>query len=176
MAASPFPNTLGLPGSEVFGFLAGACVMRRNAFVEVGGYHPRLFLGGEEWLVAVDLMTAGWHMGYAPDVVVHHHPSATRDTPGRRRLLMRNALWCALLRRPLKSALTATAHELRASASRREAFAASIAAISGLPWVLRDRRVVPERVERALAMREALDAASAKCNAPDPSESLLRGL
>ena len=82
MAASPFPNTLGVRGSELVGLLGGACMMRRAAFLEAGGYHPRLFLGREEALLAVDLLTAGWHMAYIPGVVVHHHPSRLRDIRG----------------------------------------------------------------------------------------------
>ena len=45
MAGSPFQNTLGVPGSEVVGFLAGACMMRRDAFVAAGGYDARFFIG-----------------------------------------------------------------------------------------------------------------------------------
>jgi GT2 family glycosyltransferase len=81
MATSPFANSLGVPGSELLGLLGGACMMRRAAFLDAGGHHPRLSLGREESLLAVDLMTRGWHMAYLPAAVVCHHPSRLRDIP-----------------------------------------------------------------------------------------------
>lgn len=155
MAASPLPNDLGIPGATaVAGFLAGACVMRRQAFLAVGGYEPRFFIGGEERLVAIDLLAAGWQLAYVPELVVHHHPSALRDAAGRRRLLLRNALWCAWLRRPLAGAWRETLRRLREAAHEPECLAGLAAALRGLPWVLRNRRVVPARVERALRLVE----------------------
>nr|MBA2689314.1 glycosyltransferase family 2 protein [Burkholderiales bacterium] len=59
MAASPLPSA-GLPGRAVLGFMAGACVCRKAAFLNVGGYQPRFFIGGEEALLALDLATCGW--------------------------------------------------------------------------------------------------------------------
>jgi len=100
MATSPLENTLGIPGTIVLGFMAGACMMRRDAFIAAGGYQPRFFIGAEEMLLAMDLMSAGWAMGYLPQIVVHHHPSSLRDVASRRRLILRNGLWCAWLRRP----------------------------------------------------------------------------
>ena len=155
MSASPFANTAGVPGTAVLGFLAGACMMRRAAFLQAGGYHPRFFLGAEEALLAIDLMAAGWHMAYAPEVLVRHHPSRLRDVAQRRRLLLRNALWCAWLRRPWRSALAETARRLREA--RRAGLLASTAcaALGGVAWIARERRVIPARVEGAL---RALDA------------------
>jgi hypothetical protein len=51
MSASPLPRE-GLPGPALVGYMAGACVFRASVFREVGGYEPRLFIGGEEELVA----------------------------------------------------------------------------------------------------------------------------
>src|SRR5262249_15786903 len=53
MAASPLRSS-GLPGPALLGFMAGACVMRTAAYRAVGGYERRLFLGAEEWLMALD--------------------------------------------------------------------------------------------------------------------------
>jgi GT2 family glycosyltransferase len=105
MARSPLPRIAGLPGIPILGFLAGASIVRRSAFLDAGGFEPRLFLGGEEALLAVDLAAAGWRMAYVADLVAHHHPSHVRDVRARRRLLVRNALWLAWLRRPLPAAL-----------------------------------------------------------------------
>jgi glycosyltransferase involved in cell wall biosynthesis len=65
MASSPLPSHAGFPGMAILGFLAGASVIRRAAFLEVGGFEPRFFIGGEETLVAWDLAAAGWQMDAA---------------------------------------------------------------------------------------------------------------
>lgn len=158
MAASPFANTLGVPGSELLGLLGGACMMRRAAFVDAGGYHPRLFLGREEGLLAIDLMTRGWRMAYVPAAVVCHHPSRLRDISGRRRLMVRNALWLAWLRRPAASALRATRTWWTESRRDRSLLPDALAALRGLPWVFSERRVVPVYVEEALRTLEAFYA------------------
>lgn len=159
MAASPLAAIPGLEGiTVVAGFLAGACVMRREAFMAVGGYEPRLFLGGEERLLGLDLMAAGWHLGYASDLVIHHYPSQLRDTGARRRLLLRNALWCAWLRRPWPGAMRETFARLRAAAGEPGFAKALAGALHGVPWVIRQRRVIPEHVEAKLQRVERHEA------------------
>lgn len=150
MQASPLPNDIGFPGTLLLGFMAGACMMRRRAFLDAGGYHPRLFLGREERLLAIDFMAAGWHMAYAPSVCIHHHPSALRDVSRRRRMLLRNGLWCAWLRRPLAGAWTETLSLMKEAWRDPNAGLGAVEALSALPWVLRNRHVVPPHVERAL--------------------------
>src|SRR5262249_12026767 len=113
MAASPLVYPSQLPGPVLLGFLAGASLVRRSAFLEVGGFDPRFFLGGEESLVAFDLATAGWVIIYVDSITIHHHPSAQRDVVAPQRLLHRNALWLAWLRRPFPSALSQTARLAR---------------------------------------------------------------
>jgi GT2 family glycosyltransferase len=157
MAASPFRNTLGVRGSEVLGFLAGACMVRRAAFVAAGGYDARLFLGREEALLAMEWLAAGWRMAYLPEAIVCHHPSRARDARGRRRLIARNALWCAWLRRPAADAWRETRRWLAASRADGEAMATALAALRGLPWVLRERRVAPPHVVDALRILDAFD-------------------
>lgn len=157
MAASPFPNTLGVRGSVVFGFLAGACMVRRAPFVAAGGYDARLFLGREEALLAMDWLAAGWRMAYLPEAIVCHHPSPARDVRRRRRLIARNALWCAWLRRPAADAWRETRRWLAASRVDDDATATALAALRGLPWVLRARRVAPPHVVAALRTLDAFD-------------------
>jgi GT2 family glycosyltransferase len=154
MEQTPFHHAPGVPGSRVFGFLAGACTMRRDAFLAAGGYHRRLFLGGEEDLLAIDLLAAGWQMAYMRDVVVHHHPSPVRNAGARRRLIARNALWCAWMRRPWPSALADTWKQLRRARRDGALVWTAASALAGLPWVLSERRVVSEFVESALRERE----------------------
>src|SRR5581483_12008916 len=101
MAISPLSATPGLPGRPILGFLCAASMVRRAAFLAAGGFEPRFFLGGEEELLALDLAAAGWALAYIDDIVVHHHPSPRRDAGRRAHLLLRNALWCAWMRRRL---------------------------------------------------------------------------
>jgi GT2 family glycosyltransferase len=154
MAASPLSTPVGLRGDAaihaILGFLAGASMVRRAAFLDAGGFEPRLFIGGEEHLLAIDLATRGWSMLYCPDVVVHHHPSPMRDAAARRRLCLRNALWSTWLRRHAGVAVARTVRLLAAHARDPGALPALWDAAAGAGWVLTHRRVVPWRVEAAL--------------------------
>lgn len=146
MAHSPLPAA-GLPGRALIGFMAGAVVMRTEAYRAVGGYEPRLFIGCEERLLGLDLLTAGWQMAYVPQVVVHHHPSPERDAHARRWLHARNRLWIAWMRLPPDSAWHETVDALREASAAGVLWATASRALLGLPWVLRHRRVVPPAVE-----------------------------
>lgn len=100
MASSPLPSS-GLPGPRLLGFLAGACVFRRSAFLEAGGYERRLFLGAEEKLLAYDLAARGWAIAYLGALTACHYPSLSRERARRAAVLARNELWIAWLRRSL---------------------------------------------------------------------------
>jgi len=151
---SPVPGPDWLPGPALLGVMAGLSTFRLTAFREVGGFCPRLWLGGEEELLALDLAAHGWWMCWAEDVVIHHAPSRSRDARRRRQLGIRNTLWTLLLRRPWRSVW----RRIRAvldSAPRDAATAAAVAeALTGLPWALRHRRVVPQHVEAGLVLLE----------------------
>jgi GT2 family glycosyltransferase len=151
---SPVPGPAWLPGPALLGVLAGASMFRVAAFREVGGFSPRLWLGGEEELLAIDLAARGWWMCWVPEVVVHHYPSSCRDPRRRRQLGIRNTLWTAWLRRPLRSALRRTGTLLRSIPRDRASVAAVAEALAGLGWVLRERRVVPPMVEQGLRLLE----------------------
>ena len=150
MAHSPLGRAADLPGPSVLGFIACGAVVRRSAFLEVGGFHARLGVGGEEELLAVDLAARGWGLAYVEEVVAYHHPSPSRDPSGRRRVQVRNALWSAWLRRPLGGAARQTVH-LAARAMRQPgAWSGILLALLGLPWVLRERHPVHPELEAAL--------------------------
>ena len=151
---SPVPGPAWLPGPALLGVLAGASMFRLTAFREVGGFSPRLWLGGEEELLALDLAARGWWMCWAPDVVVEHAPSTCRDPRRRRQLGIRNTLWTAWLRRPLPSALRRTGTLLRSVPPDWASVVAVAEALAGLAWVLRERRVIPPKVERGLRLLE----------------------
>ena len=150
MARSPLPPAADLPGPSVLGFIACGAVVRRAAFLEVGGFDVRLGVGGEEELLSVDLAARGWGLAYVEEVVAHHHPSPSRDPSARRRVQVRNALWSAWLRRRLGGAARQTAHLAALAVHQPGAWSGMLLALVGLPWVLRERRPVPRELEAEL--------------------------
>jgi GT2 family glycosyltransferase len=160
LAQSPLPGRPGLPGPVLLSIMAGASVLRADAFRAVGGFSPRLFLGGEEELLCADLVSRGHWLCYLPGATIHHQASTLRD-PARRRLLgIRNTLWFTWLRRPAGPALRRTA-ELAGTVPRDATSAAAFgAALRGLPWVLRERRPVPPAVEAWIQLLDAPRRAS----------------
>jgi hypothetical protein len=126
--ASPLPRPDGVPGPCLAGFVACAAAVRREAFLEAGGFDQRL------------------------GVVAHHHPSKVRSRTVRRSNLTRNALWSVWLRRPALRALEASCRlgwaALRDPPERR----GLAAAVAGAGWVTRQRRVVGPEVEAQLSL------------------------
>ncbi|CAM5427520.1 glycosyltransferase [Streptomyces canus] len=154
LAASPLSREADLPGRPVLGFLACASVVRRAAYLGAGGYHPLLFFGGEETLLAYDLMARGWGVTYEPSLTARHHPEpGGRD--GRSYLLRRNEVLTLWLRRPLPVALRATAR-LTAAATAGEPGArrALREVVVRLPAALARRRPLPPHVEAATRLLE----------------------
>jgi GT2 family glycosyltransferase len=148
---SPVPGPAWLPGPALGSFLAGASVVRRDAFKEAGGFSERLWLGGEEELLATDLLTAGWELCYLAELTVHHQASPLRDAHLRRRHGIRNTLWFTWLRRPWPAALRRTAHLARTLPRDRVTALGVSDALRGLPWVLAERRPRPPAVEARLS-------------------------
>lgn len=171
MEASPLVTEAGMPGRPLLGFLAGASVVRREAFLECGGFSERLFLGGEEQWVAADLASRGWWLCYVPELVVHHHPSPVREAARRRWHEVRNALWFAWLRRPRSSAASRTLWLAR-NKPFSDLWRGSFAALVGLPKVWNLRRVVPPDVEAGLQRLDAMDAESKTEAAANPVKPL----
>jgi len=156
MAASPLPRG-GLPGPRILGFLACAVVVRRAAFLEVGGYSKMLGIGGEERLLAADLAAAGWAAVYLEEMVAYHHPSPIRQTVRRRCLLARNEALFAWLRRPARRALVTTGSLARRAWRDPVAARAIVALLLALPRALMQRRALPPQIEAQLRVLEAGD-------------------
>jgi glycosyltransferase involved in cell wall biosynthesis len=142
----------GLPvtdaGPAVLGFLACGAVVRRSAFLGVGGFHRLLAVGGEEEQLALDLRAAGWSLVHVPAVVAHHGPDHHDGGRGERAARMAgNHVLVRWMRRPLHVAAAATvvtgARAVRDAPSRR----ALLRAVRALPAALADRRRIPRPVE-----------------------------
>ena len=155
MARSPLPAGLPLPGFPVLGFVACGAVIRRDAYLAAGGFHPRFQVGGEEQLLAIDLAERGWALRYCDDVIALHHPSPARDRAARQRCVIRNALWTAWLRRPVRSAAAATRRAVLQAWRDPGARGGVGEALGGWHWTLRERRVVSPTLDRQLRLLEA---------------------
>ena len=165
MAAAPLGTDPDLPGPSVLGFLACAAVVRREPFLTVGGFEPKLHVYGEEALLAMDLASAGWGLAYVPSLVVRHLPEAAgRDQRARRRRQARNDLLTAWLRRPTGIGVRAAVRAL----ARPDTRAGLTDALSELSWVRRHRQPVPAPVEAALRVLETGPPAGVPAAAPAP--------
>lgn len=145
MAVAPLGGAADAPGPSILGFLACAVVVRRDAYLAAGGFHPMLHVYGEEALLAMDLAAAGHRLAYAPELTVRHLPLPTGRDPGaRRRIEVRNRVLTAMLRRP-----PAVVRRTMAAAWREDRGGLADA-VKLLPQVLRQRRALPQDVERDL--------------------------
>ena len=154
MADSPLPQQPDLPGPSLLGFVACGAVVRRAAFLEVGGFEALLSFYGEESLLAVDLVRMGWALAYVAEVVSHHHPSPVRDSRRRRELEVRNTVLSAWLRRPLVVALKRTGRALASAVTDPAARRGLAGALGRVPAALSRRRVVEHELERQLRLLE----------------------
>jgi GT2 family glycosyltransferase len=155
MGLSPLKHSTAIPGAALLGFLAGASVARRTAFLAAGGFEERFFIGGEESLLALDLANAGWALTYVPECVVRHLPSVYRDSNARRTLLARNAVWTTWLRRQPLVALRRTAELVRQARRDRCVRDGLTQAVRGMPWVIANRHPLRPELEAQLQLLEA---------------------
>ncbi|GAB7523948.1 glycosyltransferase family 2 protein [Paraburkholderia sp. 2C] len=177
MAASPL-GVAGCPGPALSTYIAGACVFRTAVFRAVGGYERRFGSGGEETLVALDVLDAGHAIAYCNELTVRRAAGASMadaavNNPERRRgdkrleacldedasqqrVLARNAAWVAWMRLPWRDVARSTGGALATFAHARTLWRDGSAMIGGLPWALSQRRRVNAQV---LAMRADARAA-----------------
>ncbi|MDY0814528.1 glycosyltransferase family 2 protein [Kitasatospora purpeofusca] len=158
LATSPLGMAPDLPGPSVLGFLACASIVRRTAFLQVGGFHPVLHFGGEECLLALDLAAAGWGVAHCPQVVAHHHPDPG-PRPGRLVRVRRNELLTCWLRRPWSHVARQSACLVREAAGDRQAARALAGALPRIPAALALRRPLPPELERSVVRLEEAGAA-----------------
>jgi GT2 family glycosyltransferase len=146
MRDSPLGLDDDLPGPSVLGFLACGTIVRREAYLQAGGFSPLLFFFGEEELLALDLAAAGWGLAYSDEVVAHHHPSGSRVSSVRRQLAGRNRLLTAVLRRPWPVVARTVITTVRQGPDGRRAAGA---ALLRLGPALSGRRRLPADLEAA---------------------------
>jgi GT2 family glycosyltransferase len=153
MAGSQIPTADGLPGRAIVGFLAGGSVIRKCAFEAVGGFDPSFGIGGEEELLAFDLIDAGWSLLYVAQVVVRHQPSLVRNPASRRRGQARNRIRVAWLRRTVPDATRITLEEfVRAG---KEAPRLVVDLIRAVPELAAGRRPVSRETTRLVRLATA---------------------
>jgi GT2 family glycosyltransferase len=156
MAASPLGHEPDLPGPSVLGFLACAAIVRRQAFLDAGGFSRLLHFGGEEELLAYDLAAAGWELCYVDSVRAHHHPSLIRDDRLDRDIRqLRNHTLVTWLRRPGPVAVRSGVDLLRRTLRYPPAALAAAGALARLPVVLARRQRLPADVERRVRLLDA---------------------
>ncbi|WP_433834292.1 glycosyltransferase family 2 protein [Actinoplanes sp. CA-015351] len=136
--------------------MACAVVVRRDAFLTAGGFQPRLFVYGEEALLAMDLAAAGHELSYVPHLGVRHLPHpAGRDVSARLRREVRNRVLTAALRRPPAVALRTVV------AALRECPRGAAEAVPDLPWAPDHGRRLPVAVESGLTRLAVVSSSSA---------------
>lgn len=168
LAHSPLGSAPDLPGKQVLGFLGCAAVVRRAAFLDAAGYHPLLFFGSEETLLAYDLAARGWGVTHCPEVVARHHP-AKAPREDRNVLVRRNELLTTWLRRPFSLALRHTralAGEARHDPEARRALRAVLVRV---PAALRARTALPAHVEERARLLDRAAAADRRASTAPPA-------
>ncbi|MDB5185683.1 MAG: hypothetical protein JWL85_206 [Candidatus Saccharibacteria bacterium] len=151
MAASPLIDKAGIPGKVLMGFMAGASVVRRAAFLQVHGYNSKFFIGGEEEAVAWELADKGWEMRYIEDVTAYHYPSM-QNAPYLQHYGFRNTIWTTWLHRPFPAALSWTWYVIKSSHKNAAFIKGLLMVVPGIPWIIRTRKVVSPEVENQIAM------------------------
>ena len=182
MRNSPLDST-GLPGPALVGYMAGASVFRTAVFRESGGYDARLFIGGEEELLALDVLGRGHAIAYCDSLTVAHHPSAVRDSALRRRMLARNAAWIAWLRLPVGVAIGRTFEALLAFWREGTLLNDGETLLRGFVWAIGERqrasrdvlwmlREVKRHERRRASMPRATGARTARSREQNCPESV----
>jgi GT2 family glycosyltransferase len=174
---SPLKADRSLPGYPLLGFLGGASIIRRSAFLNAGGYREEIGIGGEEDWLAADLLMHNWELRYLPELCVHHYPSPYRNIKRRKRQILCNSLCFAWLRRPCRSAIRKTASLAFNSPYDRT----TLAAFAGAAWRIirrwRERDVVSAEIEQGYRLlqeqkKRSLDHLKAGENAKELEHAL----
>jgi GT2 family glycosyltransferase len=153
----------------IFGACGAAAVYRRAAIEQVGPFDEAFYAFYEDSDWALRAQLAGWDCRYVPSAIAYHMGSATLGaemSDFTRYHVWRNAIWLVAKDYPA-SALLRQAHRLAfvQAAGLRDAVRARklavwrravVDALTGLPAVLRRRRLVQRGRTRSLRELEAI--------------------
>ncbi|HZQ27324.1 MAG TPA: glycosyltransferase family 2 protein [Acidimicrobiales bacterium] len=144
-------------GFPAFFFPEGGSLVRRDAFLAVGGWYEPFFFASVEVELTARLAAAGWEVRYQPSALFDHTKDATaRQSDGRVvRMRVRNHIWYLWLRFPLAAAAPRLAWYLFFDLVESTARGAPGAFFGGVAdaWRQRsrikgDRRPIPREVAR----------------------------
>jgi GT2 family glycosyltransferase len=131
-------------GWPVCFFPEGGSLIRRDAFLSVGGFYEPFFFTHESIEVTARLLAAGWDVRYQPAALLDH----TKDDGGRLpddrvvRMRIRNHLWYLWLRFPLLAALPRIAWYLLFDLVEATARGAPSAFLGGVADAWRERSAI----------------------------------
>lgn len=85
----------GESGLETWFFCEGGCMVRREAYLAVGGFFEPYFFTHAELDLGTRMIAEGWGLRYATDAPIHHRKAQEGRTPGSLvlELRVRNQLW-----------------------------------------------------------------------------------
>lgn len=145
MARSPLERE-NLPGPQILAFKTEGSVVRTRAFYEAGGFWPPFFSGGEEALLALDMADRGWQMVYMEDIITRRTPSLSCNGVTQQRRELRNAIWVAWMRLPVRLAWRETLEHLRIAAHTHQLRPVLMSVAAGMARILQRRHVITPRV------------------------------
>lgn len=145
------PRDLYPVGKPILYFMADACVLRRGAFFNCGGYDPRLHAGAEETLLALDMASRGYLIRYSDELTIEQEGAEeAAQALKNRTTTLRNQLWIAWMRHSSAAAWRSTVNVVARCPRDGVARRAFVRALAGIPWVVRERRPVNSRLQRQI--------------------------
>lgn len=151
-------------GFPTFFFPEGACMVRKSAFLDAGGFLPAFFITVSELDLAARMLERDWDVRYQPSAVFHHFKEQVGrvGTSPVLRFRVRNQLWHFWLRYPLMGAIWRSLFYLAFDAiecfyrrSPRSLFGGIGDAVRGWSGVRGQRSVLPRRIRRRCELNRA---------------------
>jgi glycosyltransferase involved in cell wall biosynthesis len=66
------PEPVDLEHVKVRNRITGCCLVRREAFLQTGGYNPRMVYGYEDWNLWIDILKRGWKVAVLQEPLFHY--------------------------------------------------------------------------------------------------------